>query len=205
MTTVGANSFKIYVTDAVYQDIPFDVNDQTKFNRYNTMAVYPELPSLFEVAAKPQENISGFLAELLANKAMVDDLLKNNRAVTFFAPQGNSLPAEFNLQDHIVAGIKTYDPASALGLFDNPAPALGVPHSFDVFQTGVSRKAVSGNNVTLLTEIPAYNLPIIPTYEINGTTWQIVSNNITFLYKDINNVNRQGLINTLQPYNVTIR
>lgn len=197
-TTVGANSFKIYATNAVYKDIPFGVDDQPLFHRWNYMAVYPELPSLFEVAAKPQENLGGFLAQLQAHQPEIEQLLKNNEAVTFFAPQGDTLPPAFNLFDFIVPGRKTYDPESALGFFDDPATALGVPKSFDEFETGVPRTALSGNSITLLTAIPAYNLPFVPTYEINGTEYTIVSDNITFVYTDSQGIQRQGLLNTLQ-------
>ena len=163
------------------------------------MAVYPDLPSLFEVAKLPQENIAGFSAALQANKSYIKQLLKSNTAVTFFAPQGDTLPAGFNINDFIVPGLKTYDPESALGFFDDPADALGVPKSFDIFETGVPKTALSGNTVTLLTPAPGFFLPFVPTYDINGTQYQIVSDNITFMYKDSEGVLRQGLLNTIQP------
>lgn len=197
-TIVGANSFKVYITDAVYEDIPFGVDDQPLFNRWNYMAVYPELPSLFEIAAKPQENIGGFLAQLQAHRSEIEALLKNNEAVTFFAPRGNTLPPGFNLFDFIVAGRKTYDPESALAFFDDPASALGVPKSFDEFETGIPRLALSGNSITLLTPIPAYFLAFVPTYEINGVEYEIASDNITFVYTDSQGIQRQGLLNIIQ-------
>ena len=198
-TTVGANSFKVYVSNTEYSFPPVDIEQQSLYKRWNYMAVYPDLPSLFEVAKLPQENIAGFSAALQANKSYIKQLLKNNTAVTFFAPQGDTLPPGFTLDDFIVPGLKTYDPASTFEFFDNPADALGVPKSFDVFETGVPINALSGNTITLLTPPPAFYLPYVPTYNINGTEYQIVSNNITFVYKDADGVTRQGLLNTIEP------
>jgi hypothetical protein len=189
----------VYVTKTKYSYPTAGIEEQPLFERWNYMAVYPELPSLFEVAKFPQENIKGFSEVLEANKSYIKGLLKNNTAVTFFAPQGDTLPSGFNINDFIVPGLKTYDPESALGFFDDPADALGVSKAFNIFETDVPVTALSGNTITLLTPVPAFFTPFVPVYDINGTQYQIVSDNITFVYKDADGVVRQGLLNTIQP------